>query len=281
MAPTITLNEAAERLGLHYMTVYRYVRTGRLRATKVGAEWRVDPAAVEALRHPPSVPAVGRRKVDYTPRLVDRLVAGDEPGAWGVVEAALASGLDPNTAYESLLARSMQQIGEGWDAGTFSVADEHTASAVMMRLIGRLGPQLRQRGRTRGSVIVGAPPGDLHGVPVALLADQLRARRFKVQDLGANVPAESFAEAARDAERPIAVAIGATTGDNERSIRAAVRATRDMVDVPILLGGGAITDAAHAARLGADAWAARAPEVIDVIEAIARGRDLPPASVPA
>jgi methanogenic corrinoid protein MtbC1 len=54
-----------------------------------------------------------------------------------------------------------------------------------------------------------------------------------------------------------------------------------MVDVPILLGGGAITDAAHAARLGADAWAARAPEVIDVIEAIARGRDLPPASVPA
>ena len=28
--PTITLQEAACQLGLHYMTVYRYVRTGKL-----------------------------------------------------------------------------------------------------------------------------------------------------------------------------------------------------------------------------------------------------------
>ncbi|MDA8269090.1 MAG: helix-turn-helix domain-containing protein [Actinomycetota bacterium] len=32
----IGLQQAADRLGVHYMTVYRYVRTGRLPATKVG-----------------------------------------------------------------------------------------------------------------------------------------------------------------------------------------------------------------------------------------------------
>ena len=32
---TISLQEAADQLGVHYMTVYRYVRHGRLPARKV------------------------------------------------------------------------------------------------------------------------------------------------------------------------------------------------------------------------------------------------------
>ena len=33
----ITLQEAADRLGVHYMTAYRYVRTGRMPATRARA----------------------------------------------------------------------------------------------------------------------------------------------------------------------------------------------------------------------------------------------------
>ena len=47
--PTISLGEAAERLGVHYMTAYRYVRTGRLPATRVGGQWVVDPRDLTAL----------------------------------------------------------------------------------------------------------------------------------------------------------------------------------------------------------------------------------------
>ena len=39
----LTLTEVAERLGVHYMTAYRYLRTGRLDGTKHGTEWRVRP----------------------------------------------------------------------------------------------------------------------------------------------------------------------------------------------------------------------------------------------
>ncbi len=42
----LTLHEAADRLGVHYMTVYRHVRLGMLPARKVGGSWRVDPADV-------------------------------------------------------------------------------------------------------------------------------------------------------------------------------------------------------------------------------------------
>ena len=45
-AADLTLNEAAELLGVHYMTAYRYVRLGFLQATKVGGCWRAAPCAV-------------------------------------------------------------------------------------------------------------------------------------------------------------------------------------------------------------------------------------------
>ena len=50
----MTLQEAAERLGVHYMTAYRYVRTGKLPAEKAGVHWMVDPADVDRLRTAPT-----------------------------------------------------------------------------------------------------------------------------------------------------------------------------------------------------------------------------------
>ena len=271
MTPTlISLHEAAERLGVHYMTAYRYVRTGRLPAEKVGAEWRVDATDLAPFLAPESTEPRRRRRTDYGTRLVGPLILGDEAGAWTVVEQAMASGVEPERIYLEVLTPSLEQIGDLWESGEVSVAEEHQASAIVLRLIGRLGPRLRRRGRTRGSIVLGAPPGEQHGVAVALLGDLLRARGFRVHDLGADVPPESFADAALRAERLIAVGIGATTRRNERNIRAAVRAVRAAVNVPVVVGGAGISDLAHAKQLGADAFAAKAPAALELFELAAR-----------
>ena len=46
----LTLQEVADQLGVHYMTVYRYVRLGLLEASKVAGTWQVTPAALAELR---------------------------------------------------------------------------------------------------------------------------------------------------------------------------------------------------------------------------------------
>lgn len=271
----MTLQEAADRLGVHYMTAYRYVRTGRLPAVKEGAEWRVDPRDLERFNGGTSTRARRRRRADYPTRLADRLVAGDEPGAWAVTEDALTAGLEPAEVYLELFSPAMEQIGEGWAEGRLSVADEHQASAIMLRLIGRLGPRMRRRGRTRGAVVLAAPPGDHHSVPVALLTDLLRMRGFRVHDLGADVPADPLADTARHAERLVGVGIGATTSHNEEHIAESVAAVRAAVDAPIVLGGRAVPDRDSARRLGADAWAPKAPEAIAVFESLASAGEIP------
>lgn len=282
---TLSLQEAADSLGVHYMTAYRYVRTGRLAATKRGAEWRVAVSDMEALRdrnargHSTSAgeqssgnPTPTRRRIDYHERLETRLLAGDEAGSWAILEDAMTAGVDPTELYLDVMAPAMAAIGDGWAAGNVSVAEEHRASVVMLRIIGRLGPRFTRRGRKRGSVVIGAAPGDHHGVPVALAADLLRGEGFNVIDLGADSPAESFIDAAREAERLIAVGINATSGDNETAIASTIVAIKAALDCPVVLGGNGLSSIEAGLALGADRVTLSAPDALAAFSELAAAR---------
>jgi len=252
----ITLHEAAARLGVHYMTAYRYVRTGRLPAVRDGAQWMIDARDLDRMREParPGRGSVARWD-ERAERLAARMVAGDEAGAWAVIEAALGSGAEPADIHLRAIAAALRHIGNEWAAGRLTVADEHRAAGIAHLLIGRLGPTFARPGRTRGTVVVGAPAGEHHGLPSAVVRDLLRGEGFTVLDLGADTPAASFVESARQADRLAAVAIGVTLPGHDAELRSTVRALRRAhIAAPILVGGAGTHDEEHARSLGADGW---------------------------
>lgn len=241
---SISLTEAAERLGVHYMTAYKYVRTGRLNATKDGTQWRVRPRDLDEIeaQAPSGRRSGGRKRLDYAERLVRPLVDGDEAGAWSVVQSALASGTELRELYLDVLSASMERIGRSWATGDVTVAEEHQASALMQRMIGRLGPNMRKRGRDRGTIVLGAPPTDTHALPVSMMVDLLRHENFHVIDLGADVPLESFEEAVRGANRLMAVGVTVSTPGNEGRIAGVITAIRPLTAVPVAVGGVSSSD---------------------------------------
>lgn len=283
LAETIGLQEAARRLGVHYMTAYRYVRTGRLPAQRDGAQWLVDPDDLAKLQDGDRRrrPGTHRPSGDRVAILAARMAAGDEAGAWQVIQDSLASGMDPADIYLDLLVPVLRGVGDGWASGTVTIAQEHRTSAVALRVIGRMGPLFARRGRKRGVVIIGAPAGDEHGLPGAIIADLIRGEGFEVTDLGANTPGSSFAETAQQAARLVAVVIGATVPVHDSDIRFAIEEMRRAgVTAPVLVGGAAIRDAEHALSLGADAWTG--PDGRAVITAVAAvGARRRPRPVPA
>lgn len=274
--PELSLHEVAERLGVHYMTAYRYVRTGQLPARREGGEWRLREAdvtafATQAARRGSGRTGRGRRQRwrDHIERLRDRMVNGDEPGAWQVLERALVGGAEPTDLYVHVLGPALHEVGDGWESGELTIEDEHRASVVATRVIGRLGPRFARPGRRRGTVVLGAAPEDTHALPTAMLADVLRAARYRVIDLGGATPVESFLTAARDADSLVAVGVSASTSASlgaATSVIAAVRAS--LPGVPILLGGPAVVDEATAQRAGADGWAADAATAVAVLGAL-------------
>lgn len=265
-SPSLSLKECAERLGVHYMTAYKYVRHGKLKATKVGGEWRVSEGDLEVMLSGAAIPTP-RGETDWSARLEDRLVAGDESGAWAIVETALASGLTPEEIHVDVLSPALRSIGEGWHLGEMTIAEEHRATAVAGKLVGRLGNRFARRGRRRGRIVIGTPPGERHGLGVSIVADLLRGDGWEVLDLGPDLPIDEFVAAVEKAAPVRAVAIGITNPEVLEQARNLVGSIRASTTAPIVVGGSAI-NAVTAAHVGADGWASDGRTAVEVVAAV-------------
>ena len=101
----------------------------------------------------------------------------------------------------------MRSVGDGWEAGDYTVDDEHRATGVATRIVARLGARFTKRGTQPAEHHPGDPPHELHGFPTAMAANLLRGRGYDVVDLGADVPADAFGAAVTKTPRPLAVAV--------------------------------------------------------------------------
>ena len=268
----LSLHEAADLLGVHYMTIYRRVRLGILPARKLGGTWLVAPADLERTT---TTPERGRRhrggshpRVSiWQERLQARMLGGDAAGSWQVIEAAMASGLEPGEIYVRVLAPSLHAVGASWRSGGIAVEQEHLASSVAATLIGRLGPRFVHPGRRKGVVIVAMPPGERHGLGVAMLADILTDAGYGVLNLGPDTPTASLAAAMHDAGRLAAVVVSVVDiARRPAAGRLLAAARRERPSVPRLVGGHAVPDEGVAFGLGADGWVADPRGLGDLIE---------------
>jgi MerR family transcriptional regulator, light-induced transcriptional regulator len=190
----LTLQDAAERLKVHYMTAYRWVRRGDLPAFKAGGRLRVRVEDVERFvqqrRVDVVLPAAGGRTdwPTHVDRLYDHLAAGLALDANHLVRKVIADGAPAGQVYLELLTPVLHRVGDEWAAGRLTVADEHRASEICNAIISRLSESFRRRGPARGIAVTLTPAHEHHGIPAAMAADFLRAGGYDVHHLGVNVP---------------------------------------------------------------------------------------------
>ena len=265
----LSLHEVASELGVHYMTVYRYVRLGQLPASKQGPNWRVQADDLAEFRlgsggsgragspgasgrsAAPGVDRAGRR-VDWSRRYEARLVAGDRGGAWSVLEACLVSGKDVADVYLEVMGPALRRIGQRWASGELDVADEHRATVVVRQHVARLSPRFGRRGLSRGTVLLGCVPGERHDMGLSMVADLLRGAGFEAIDLGADVPVTGFVSAAGEADRLVAVGLSLHHASLLGPAREVVRALRAAVPGALVMAGGGGVEEADADSLGVD-----------------------------
>lgn len=272
----VSLHDVAEMLDVHYMTVYRYVRQGQLPATKIGRSWYVKPSDLELFRdakaHSSEVSEVGKKIAPWAERLEAQLIQGDQRGAAEIMEAVLRSGHDLYFLYLQVLSPAMSAIGARWAAGNLEIFVEHRASNIAMRLIGQFGPRFARRGVSKGTVVLGSPADEMHTLSTSMVADLIRFEGWNVSDVGANMPAEAFAEAIRQGEDVVAVCIGVTMPGSLPAAQATIGAIRKVVprDLPILVGGAGVASDEIARDLGADRRSGSVHELIEVLGEVAR-----------
>lgn len=233
------LRSAAERLGVHYQTAYRWVREGSLRGVKIGPTYEITEEEVErfsaerARPTPPPRTTVVRSWGVQQDRLHRLLVEGDELGARQLVERLQVGGLELLTVCEELLTPVLARIGNDWAEGRITVAVEHRAAAICERLIARLA--VHPRGRPRGVAVVCTPSGEEHSLPSAMATLCLRADRWQVHHLGTQVPVPDLLALVRAVKADILV-LSVCNPALDGSIDVTAAAVRD-AGVNVLVGG--------------------------------------------
>ncbi len=121
------------------------------------------------------------------------LDAYDEPAAQAVLDRMLAA-FTVETVLRDALLPYLRELGERWERGEASVAQEHFASSVIR---GRLLGLARGWGAGGGPLaVLACPPGEEHDLGLLALGVVLRGRGWRVAYLGPDTPMETLADAA-------------------------------------------------------------------------------------
>lgn len=248
----LDLQTAADQLGVHYQTAYRWARSGMLEASLVAGRYRIDPGALSrfaATRSQPKRPAP-RRPRDGFERLQERfhgqLVGNDERTARRLVADLLRDGVSLTTTIEEVIAPVLARIGESWAAGRSTIVEEHQASAIVERVLAANLPS--PRGRRRGTAVVAAPSGDRHALPTLMAAAALREDNWHVHHLGSDLPGEELPRFC--AAEAVDLVVLTVTNAETLEAAASTAATLELLGTPVLVGepGASLTDLQRLAR---------------------------------
>lgn len=164
------------------------------------------------------------------------LLAFDDARAHAVLDTLIAR-FSLGTVLSDVVLPYLHGLGERWERGEVSVAQEHFASALLR---GRLLGLARGWGQGLGpTAILACAPGEQHDLGLISFGLALRAHGWRILYLGPDTPLDSLREAT-EAARPDAVVISAvdpeTLAASRRGITALARSHR------VAVGGAAATE---------------------------------------
>ena len=218
------LQEAADMLGVHYQTAYGWVRDGRLPARMVAGGYDIAEADVRAfaaerrLGRKPTSSIQVRDWASQASRLYQAIVDGQETAARRAMERLIGN-VTMTDLCDRVIAPALRRVGDEWEAGHVSVAQEHRATAICERVIASQTSQ--PAGRPRGTAVVTTPQDERHALPALMAAACLRENHWHVHHLACDLPALEISALAAAVSADLVVLSTATAQGASRAADAA------------------------------------------------------------
>ena len=178
---------------------------------------------------------------------------------------AVTEKLDPLVALAAL-TDAIRQVGDGFACGELWLPDLIAAAEAMTAGTTILEAEIAQGSTEQtglGSVVIGTVFGDIHDIGKNMVVILLRAAGFSVHDLGINIRAEAFVEAAirYNASLLALSALLTTTAPEQKKVIGLLSEAGIRERVKVIVGGGGITRA-FAEAIGADGYEPTAPGAV-------------------
>jgi methylmalonyl-CoA mutase cobalamin-binding domain/chain len=189
-------------------------------------------------------------------KISETLYDGDEFAMPELVNEAINAGATAQQVLDAMMA-GMAIVGDEFSRDELYIPEVLCSCHAMMEGSKVLKPLLTDTdAKSVGTVILGSVQGDMHDIGKNLVGMMLEGRGLKVIDIGIDVPAEKFVEAAIEHNADIvacSILLTTTMPETPKVVKAFVEAgIRDQVK--IMIGGAPITQE-FCIRMGCDAYA--------------------------
>jgi diguanylate cyclase (GGDEF)-like protein len=139
--------------------------------------------------------------------------------------------------YQRVIAPAMWRIGQLWEKGEISVADEHLATALTHQVMASVyGPSLGHKVKP-GRILMAAVEGEQHALGLRMAADVVELAGYETIYLGADVPMDGLLQAVA-ARSPDLVGLSATMPDSIQTLDRAIAEIQRVNPKLIVLFGG-------------------------------------------
>ena len=183
-----------------------------------------------------------------------------------LVGKAIAQGLPPQKILDEGLLAGMGIIGTKFKANEIFVPEVLVAARAMNKGAEVLKPKLAAEGiKAKGKAVIGTVKGDLHDIGKNLVKMMMEGRGIEMIDLGVDVPASKFVDAAKENDVPLVCcsALLTTTMGEIKGVIDAFKEAGARDKVKIMIGGAPVTQA-FCDQIGADSYS---PDAASAAEA--------------
>ena len=194
----------------------------------------------------------------------EALLSGDEVAAELAIRDALRARLSTAEIDEQIIAPALWLVGELWQRKEISIAEEHIATEISIRVLAlqreaaRLASQRREH-----LVMLATPSGEQHVVALRMVHNLLREGGYDALMLGADVPPRALAGAARR-HQPDVLCLSATMAGGSDQVLVAIHQVQlECPATAFIVGGRGVTS-----RVQSGAGLAICDRVSDVVGAV-------------
>ncbi len=210
-------------------------------------------------------------------RLAERIVDGDKDGLEADLDEAMTQ-FSPLTIINEHLLAGMKVVGELFGAGKMQLPFVLQSAETMKKSVAHLEPFMEKvEGQEKGTIVLATVKGDVHDIGKNLVDIILTNNGYRCVNLGIKQPLGNILEAARD-HRADAIGMSGLLVKSTVVMRENLEEMgRDGLDLPVILGGAALTrayvedDCVKAYDSGRVAYARDAFDGLKLMDTITKG----------
>jgi len=200
--------------------------------------------------------------------LADFIISGNAAETGKLTQELLDSDIAAEEVLNGGLILGMEEVGRRFKNNEFYVPEVLIAARAMKAGMKLLKPKLAESGiKPMAKIVVGTIKGDLHDIGKNLVSMMLEGSGIEVIDLGVDVSAEKFVQAAKD-EGAQAIGMSAlltTTMTNMRETVEELKKQGMQDSVKVLIGGAPVTQN-YADEIGANGYAPDAASAVQLLQ---------------